>query len=270
MATTATSSPEPQQQQQHNNKTEATTKEAANSKRPSKAKTSSSNSSIVYDVEHLATFSTNGSDDNTNNRLASGASDENSGGKTKFPGGDASVNETTLQRQSNSAPTKTTPKVALQRLFELEKLSGIWTQHMQIELRNDFMLIVDCETDSVVERFNRECVTKPEAFNHYNDIYNNIVVFIIKQEEEKQGGSNGPAQSNRNKSKDDGDEGELHIFQCVSHDAQQLVSDILAWKSTHNKSSSSPTSVSCSVSDSDQKNGQLSRRQASGADEAAR
>jgi len=170
---------------------------------------------VVYDVEHLATFSTSGNISPTNDN-------------------DEIVKSDTSIGKRNSA---TTPKIALQRLFELEKLSGIWTQHMQIELREDSMLIVDCETNSIVERFNRDCVTKPEAFNHYNDIYNNIVVFIIQArsaESDKIDPDNQmrDIDSSGNKSqKDSTCEGELHIFQCVSHEAQQIVSDILSWKS---------------------------------------
>lgn len=225
--------------------------------------------SVVYDVEHLATFSTTGgshelttgdNDSYNQSQTTTTKSNNISGGKTN--NAPTNVATTSTFSESNKATVATsdginkatTPKVALQRLFELEKLSGIWTQHMQIELRDDFMLIVDCETNSIVERFNRDCVTKPEAFSHYNDIYNNIVVFIIQQ----------PTSCNKSQSDDEEvvdstsvDEpedtdaanqekreesnvaaGEIHIFQCVSHKAQQLVTEILDWKAKRPLSSS--------------------------------
>lgn len=265
MATTATNSIG-QQQQRNYNKTEellneTTTKTTKSSLTTLPARSSTCGSSVVYDVEHLATFSTNGNTEsstttNINNRSTSVANDGDANddcnatgcGKNKIDG-DSSCH--LLQKQHNT--TRTTPKVALQRLFELEKLSGIWTQHMQIELLDEYMLIVDCETNSVVERFNRDCVTNPEAFNQYNDIYNNIVVFIIQQKHQEKS----PSTKSKNSSNDRGEsdrlefesslpsdedkyeEGELHIFQCVSHEAQQLVSDILAWKCHKSSISSS-------------------------------
>lgn len=207
---------------------------------------------VIYDVEHLATFSTAPSHETTTNENPSTI--DNNDDFKNVP-----------QSFNNSSNYVTKPRVALQKLFELEKLSGIWTQRMQIELRGDLMLIIDCETNSIVERFNRDCVTKPEAFNQYNDIYNNIVVFAIQQgqleketksDELKAAASSSNGTENRSTTTSVSDKnndklnrrkeldqlnsetpGELHIFQCVSHKAQQLVSDILAWKSSQTTSS---------------------------------
>lgn len=162
--------------------------------------------SIQYDVEHLATFSTASSHE-----------------QAKYDDNGKAANKSKFKQASESSDA-TEPKVALQKLFELEKLSGIWTQRMQIELQNDVMLILDCETNSIVERFHYNQVTQPEAFNHYNDIYNNIIVFIIDQK--------GHPSNSSNQENCDKIPGELHIFQCVSHKAKQLVSDILEWKSS--------------------------------------
>lgn len=234
------------------------------------------NSNVIYDVEHLATFSTTS---NEAQRRAEVAAPEEATATNQ------TSNSESVHLNSRSKPDLVNsvlgsePRVALQKLFELEKLSGIWTQRMQIELRNDVMLIVDCETNSIVERFNRDCVTKPEAFNHYNDIYNNIVVFIIQQAQSARVEHRKRVDSNHHQDERDlhhrdhddslddvdreqqsfsefigsidnynnGDStrrpeskldqqtgaggGELHIFQCVSHKAQKLVADILAWKS---------------------------------------
>lgn len=259
MATNASSSSSEQRQRNKINEGETTTITTANNDDDETTKPSSSSQSktsqsktttsgVVYDVEHLATFSTDGSHE-TNNRLAN-----TNGTKTKLESADSGCGDGGIKRQHQhllpTSSSTTTPKLALQKLFELEKLSGIWTQHMQIELRDDFMLIVDCETDSVVERFSRESVTKPEAFNQYNDIYNNIVVFVITQSQNldtnRQASNNEHNEGENSKLMNDecerGEslrenyntkekEGELHIFKCVSHEAQQLVADILNWKS---------------------------------------
>lgn len=233
MATVVTSSPIEQQRNKNGNSSNCGD-ETQTSLAPS------TSGAVVYDVEHLATFSTTGSHETStaqsNNRLA--PNDVGGGGGRSGSSRSGSNNAETSTPKSLNATTntRTTPKVALQRLFELEKQSGIWTQRMQIELQDDLMLIVDCETNLVVERFNRECVTKPEAFNEYNDIYNNIVVFTILQTktaaatrlDENSRESDTDQESSSTSSKIE--EGELHIFQCVSHKAEKLVSDILAWK----------------------------------------
>lgn len=193
---------------------------------------------VVYDVEHLATFSTTSYGSCHEQQAARGKNGIDR--STSAANGDFKLcrdsNNKSDSNSSNGATGNTqlttTPRAALERLFELEKLSGIWTQRMQIELRDDLMLILDCETNSIVERFNRNCVTKPEAFEQYNDIYNNIVVFIIKQldEHEVRGSKQTSDDSDREER-----EGEIHIFKCVSHQAQQLVEDITYWKTNTNR-----------------------------------
>jgi len=190
---------------------------------------------IYYDVEHLATFSTASSQQQIKSIVAG----KRAAGGNKSP--------TTIANNSiELGPGIREPKLALERLFDMEKLSGIWTQRMQIELRDELMLIVDCETNSVVERFHKNRVKTPEAFEQYNDIYNNIIVFIIDQRASGQEATDERARKSESleEKKEDcrtgssehheGGEhqqfGELHIFQCVSHKAQQLVAHILAWQ----------------------------------------
>lgn len=263
MATTATNSLEKQQKQLHeHNQIEAPSKTVVSSSEQFDRITSGS--IIVYDVEHLATFSTTGSHE-TNNGLVTNNNNDDDDDNTVENNGcvvdGTSLDDRPTDKTTNATIVKTTPKIALQKLFELEKLSGIWTQRMQIELREGYMLIVDCETSSVVEKFDQDCVTEPEAFNHYNDIYNNIVVFIIQQQIDPESETNYRSQNNNNSKNSTSDkitretsitsskennqkpvycneDGELHVFQCVSHEAQQLVSDILAWKSQTIKSPS--------------------------------
>lgn len=125
------------------------------------------------------------------------------------------------------------PRDALSRLFELEKLSGIWTQRMQIKLINDQLEIIDCESCSTVERYNRNQIEKPEAFNKINDLYNNILLFIVRQDQDIR--NNKLEKEHLNKRFNSFKKGEVYIFQCVSRDAQRIVKEIQAWKLSLNK-----------------------------------
>lgn len=71
------------------------------------------------------------------------------------------------------------------------------------------MWILDGETNDVVERFPVAFIQQPTSFNDQNHIYNNILIFTVQLPNENQG--------------------ELHIFQCVSHDAINVVDDIYHW-----------------------------------------
>lgn len=133
---------------------------------------SSPNPHPLYQVEHLATFST-----------------------------------TTPQN------TLTTPKMALQRLFAMEKTSGIWTQRMTIEIDGRDLKIIDGDSGETVERFPVSLIQHPTAFTHHNHIYDNILIFIIQHPEEASG--------------------ELHIFQCNSQSAQQVVEELNHWMRRH-------------------------------------
>jgi epidermal growth factor receptor kinase substrate 8 len=125
---------------------------------------------------------------------------------------------------------QTTPRMALQRLFAMEKTSGIWTQRMAIQLKGNHMWILDGESNDVVERFPVTLIQQPTAFNDHNHIYNNILIFTVQLPNESQG--------------------ELHIFQCVSHNAINIAEDIQQWmrhfgvmsnSGTHSEPSLSPT-----------------------------
>ncbi|KAI7696070.1 Epidermal growth factor receptor kinase substrate 8, partial [Sarcoptes scabiei] len=85
----------------------------------------------------------------------------------------------------------------------------IWTQRMAIQLKGNHMWILDGETNDVVERFPVAFIQQPTSFNDQNHIYNNILIFTVQLPNENPG--------------------ELHIFQCVSHDAINLVDDIYHW-----------------------------------------
>lgn len=231
-------------------------------------------STTQYDVEHLATFSTSTT---SSHEMVSGALGGTKNETTKATNASDESTTTTSTNSRVAIGAAGEPRVALERLFELEKLSGIWTQRMQIELQsNGLMLILDCETNSIVERFSRARVTKPQSFNQYNDIYNNIIVFLIEPEGEEEQLADGDTTKHSSslatsqqrfrkqqaEHSDDDEEkqncagGELHIFQCVSHQAQQLVDDILAWKSS--ASCETPTTNStCKVEESSQESVKL-------------
>lgn len=195
---------------------------------------------LIYDVEHLATFSVKpnfqhfsnkGSPSNDTRLLASNDTDTNAGRDTQ---------QESLQFRSLKCTeaSVSSPKAALEQLFELEKLSGIWTQRMQIELTNDLLRIVDCESNSIVEKFDHNCLTNPEAFSKFNDIYNNILVFVVNQKQTLSDACRSHDTQIEASSVGAQFGGEIYIFQCVSHDAQDLVKRIQAWKSKHRQAAS--------------------------------
>lgn len=107
----------------------------------------------------------------------------------------------------------TNPKQALQRLFAMEKSSGIWTQRMALRVEGSHMLIIDGESDDIVERFPVNMIRSPTAFHQANDIYNNILILTVQHPDEPQG--------------------ELHIFQCVSQSAIGIAEELNGWMRRH-------------------------------------
>lgn len=186
------------------------------------------NCSVLYDVEHLATFSLR-----PNIQTAASGSNENGSddiGRLKVNHLQPQLGQKyNVKGKSHIESSVENPRAALNRLFELEKLSGIWTQHMQIELKDASLRIIDCESNSTVEKFYQDSITKPEAFNRFNDIYNNILVFIVEYkvdvEKAPKLSSSDTVESERS-----GKNSEIYIFQCVSHEAQQVVEAIEAWR----------------------------------------
>lgn len=106
------------------------------------------------------------------------------------------------------------PKDGLRKLFQMEKTKGIWTQKMSIRLESRWMVIIDCENGEIVERFPMSLLSEPTAFtsNDPRELYNNILVFIVKDDHPPPKGATSDA--------------EMHIFQCVRISAQEVVSDI--------------------------------------------
>lgn len=89
------------------------------------------------------------------------------------------------------------------------------------------MWILDGESNDVVERFPVALIQQPTAFNDHNHIYNNILIFTIQMPNESQGIWTQPIASSAKPWF--ATPGELHIFQCVSHNAINIVEDIQQW-----------------------------------------
>lgn len=104
------------------------------------------------------------------------------------------------------------PADGMRRLLQLEKSNGIWSQKMQLRLDMSWVLIMDYETGAVMERFPVALIQEPTAFTSHDpmEMYNNILVFIV-----------GEARAERL-----GSRSEMHIFQCQSISAQDLVEDL--------------------------------------------
>ncbi|XP_039298516.1 epidermal growth factor receptor kinase substrate 8 isoform X1 [Nilaparvata lugens] len=102
------------------------------------------------------------------------------------------------------------PADGMRRLLQLEKSNGIWSQKMQLRLDRSWVLIMDYETGAVMERFPATLIHEPTAFTSHDpmEIYNNILVFIVGDERQM------------------GSRSEMHIFQCQSISAQELVEDL--------------------------------------------
>lgn len=102
------------------------------------------------------------------------------------------------------------PADGMRRLLQLEKSNGIWSQKMQLRLERNWVLIMDNETGAVMERFPASLIQEPTAFTSRDpmEMYNNILVFTVADDS----GS--------------GQRAEMHIFQCQSVSAQDLVGDL--------------------------------------------
>ncbi|XP_044256548.1 epidermal growth factor receptor kinase substrate 8-like protein 2 isoform X2 [Tribolium madens] len=101
------------------------------------------------------------------------------------------------------------PADGMRRLLQLEKTNGIWSQKMQLCLDRSWVLIMDYETGSVMERFPANSIQEPTAFTSHDpmEMYNNILVFNVA--------NSNPAHPP-----------EMHIFQCQSISALDLVEDL--------------------------------------------
>ncbi|XP_050452041.1 epidermal growth factor receptor kinase substrate 8-like isoform X2 [Cataglyphis hispanica] len=142
--------------------------------------------------------------------------DGGSSGPSSTSGGRTSSSEPTymMEHLATFTVTKETgivyPADGMRRLLQLEKSNGIWSQKMQLRLERNWVLIMDNETGAVMERFPASLIQEPTAFTSRDpmEMYNNILVFTVADDS----GS--------------GQRAEMHIFQCQSVSAQDLVEDL--------------------------------------------
>ncbi|KPJ00946.1 hypothetical protein RR46_00882 [Papilio xuthus] len=92
---------------------------------------------------------------------------------------------------------------------------GIWSQKMQLCLEDQWVLVMDYETGSIMERFPVSHVHTPTAFTspEPGELYNNVLAFVA--------GAPDAPDARR----------ELHIFQCHDVPAHALVEELNALKS---------------------------------------
>lgn len=107
------------------------------------------------------------------------------------------------------------PADGMRRLLQLEKSNGIWSQKMQLCLDGQWVLIMDYESGSIMERFPVSLIQEPTAFTSPDpvELYNNILAFIVGAPPDRGGRSPSPRR-------------EMHIFQCHNINAQDLVEDL--------------------------------------------
>ncbi|XP_062532547.1 epidermal growth factor receptor kinase substrate 8 isoform X4 [Bombyx mori] len=112
------------------------------------------------------------------------------------------------------------PADGMRRLLQLEKTNGIWSQKMQLSLEGQWVLVMDYETASVMERFPASWVHSPTAFTSPEpaELYNNVLAFVV-------GAPASPAAGSHQEGRR-----ELHIFQCHDVSAQTLVEELNALK----------------------------------------
>ncbi|KAJ2946373.1 hypothetical protein O0L34_g12411 [Tuta absoluta] len=117
------------------------------------------------------------------------------------------------------------PADGMRRLLQLEKTNGIWSQKMQLCLDGQWVLVMDYETGSIMERFPAQWVHEPTAFTSPEpaELYNNVLAFVV-------GAGGGGAAGEWGDRDEPPPRRELHIFQCHDVGAQQLVEELNALK----------------------------------------
>ncbi|KAG7296903.1 hypothetical protein JYU34_019767 [Plutella xylostella] len=113
------------------------------------------------------------------------------------------------------------PADGMRRLLQLEKTNGIWSQKMQLCVEGQWVLVMDYETGSIMERFPGGYVHSPTAFTSPEpaELYNNVLAFVVGPPAPSPGAEDAPAPRR-----------ELHIFQCHDVAAHTLVEELNALK----------------------------------------
>lgn len=100
----------------------------------------------------------------------------------------------------------------IRKLRQLELSSGVWTKRVLLTVDQREVVVVEKTTGKELERFPIGRVVEPTCFtsNRLQDIFNNVVVFIVKSGSSKKFPS------------------VLNLFQCIGFPGQNLVEDIKA------------------------------------------
>uniref|UniRef100_A0AC35U7H6 SH3 domain-containing protein n=1 Tax=Rhabditophanes sp. KR3021 TaxID=114890 RepID=A0AC35U7H6_9BILA len=106
----------------------------------------------------------------------------------------------------------------IRKLKQMESNAAIWAQPMILRLTPNLVVIED-ENGDLVEKFAMDLVCEPSAHqsNDPQDMYNNILLFIVKQD-----------RSIRN-----GNPTEMHIFQCTKVSAEDVANDMIMYLQGH-------------------------------------
>ncbi|CAB3255129.1 unnamed protein product [Arctia plantaginis] len=124
------------------------------------------------------------------------------------------------------------PADGMRRLLQLEKTNGIWSQKMQLCLEGQWVLVMDYETGSVMERFPASWVHSPTAFTSPEpaELYNNVLAFVVGAPSDSASGGGGTGGRGSGTGPENAPRRELHIFQCHDVSAQALVEELNALK----------------------------------------
>ena len=109
---------------------------------------------------------------------------------------------------STSQQRQQTYYEAIKRLQEVEEVIGVWRQKVFIELADNTLNILDAHSCEDIEQFPTIAVRKPEAID-FNSIYLNLLIFTVYLSKES---------------------AEMHIFDCRSESAQDIVQQINDWR----------------------------------------
>ncbi|CAH1787442.1 unnamed protein product [Owenia fusiformis] len=110
-----------------------------------------------------------------------------------------------------------TPNDGIRKLHQMERTTGVWTMRCKMVVERRDIVILDSQTSDEMERFPIELVEEPTAVTNSDpkNVYNNIVLFTVI--EDKRAPQSSPS--------------EMHIFQCISQPAIDVVEDIKRAKS---------------------------------------
>ncbi|KAI0228914.1 Epidermal growth factor receptor kinase substrate 8 [Lamellibrachia satsuma] len=104
------------------------------------------------------------------------------------------------------------PEDGMRKLRQMEMTTGVWTMQVTMQVESRDLVITDRQTEEEMERFPLSLISDPTAIVNEDrrDVYNNILLFTIMGDNYQRTPS------------------EMHIFQCKSISAQNIVEDLRA------------------------------------------